>query len=1190
MVKVKTLRVVGIALTLFSVLTAIQSCKPTQSKTGQHVTVTSTQQQAPADIYAEHIRTSSFKTPEEERLSFILPEGFEVTLFASEPDITKPMNMEFDDRGRLWVSQSSEYPMAAGTGDGKDRITILEDKDGDGKAETFTHFDDHLNIPIGIMPVSDGAVAYSIPNLYHFKDIDQDGKADRQEILLGGFGHKDTHGMVNNLIRGYDGWLHVCHGFSNTSTVAGSDGDSIRMVSGNTFRVKMDGSRVEQTTFGRVNPFGYAYDERGYLFSVDCHTKPITQLIFGGDYPHFGKKAPVGLGFAPTMMTYDLGSTALAGLVYYTGTQFPEMYRNTFFTGDVVTCRIDRNSITYNGSTPASKKEAPFLVSKDPWFRPVDVKVGPDGALYIADFYNRIIGHYEVALNHPGRDRLSGRIWKVTYKGAGKHENLPVTDWSKATVEQLLNGLKHPQLNTRLKVADRLVDTWKGKAVGPTKALLNGNVANPTTRVHALWILHRLGALDDQLLNNALKHDESVVRIHALRILKERDALSATHYEQVTQAMESADPFIQRSAAEVLAHFPKSENLALLMNLYEKTPQEDTHLRYTALLGVRDNLKNQSVMWRLPAVQWNDQQLALLNRALLDVPSSAGASFILGYTLTHELAPNDLLSNLEYIGRLAAPYQVEKAIDLINVKFANEPETQLSLFRTIQAGVRQSGASPSPKMVAWGERLAGKLLNNISAETDSWKIKKIVKTADPVNSWTVSERFLVDVMPAFRIVLSEKGGYIPQSALYSVPFQLPAKLKMNVFDNDVHNRSDKKGISKNSVKIRLADSNKVIAEYRVNQTETMLYKDLIRNATFNLAAYEGQMGYIEAVDSSQTGSVGIGQFEPAVVPIPAKGPSMLSEQRITAAEIAGEYRIRSLEPSLRSVLQAKWMDYTVRSAAAGALMNIDPANVNVLSEVFNDPAELPSLRERLAVAMGQAASPSVYETLKKQIASGARNLQIAIATVLGNTSEGINYLLSALKDEEMGVDIATEVSVKERLSINSNTEQRKQIDKLLAAGADEREERQKLIDARIASFKPANSYSDAGKVIFAQNCSGCHQIQGAGGLVGPQLDGIGNWGHKALTQKILDPNRNITEAFRTYNITLKNDKTLTGLYRRTEGETMVFADMAGQEFSVVKGDMKEYRASKYTLMPDQFRNIIPEKDFYALLDYLLGIK
>lgn len=1181
---------IGLLLLTASLLFHVLGCKPPQNKSGQNVTVANTPQPAETDIYAEHIRTSGFKTPEEERLSFVLPEGFEVTLFASEPDITKPMNMEFDDRGRLWVTQSSEYPVAAGESDGKDRITILEDKNGDGRADTFTHFDDNLNIPIGIMPVADGAIAYSIPNLYHLKDKDNDGKADSREILLGGFGHKDTHGMVNNLMRGYDGWLHVCHGFSNVSNVAGTDGDSIRMTSGNTFRVKLDGSRVEQTTFGRVNPFGYAYDEKGYLYSVDCHTKPITQLIFGGDYPHFGKKAPVGLGFAPAMMTYDLGSTALAGLVYYTGTQFPAKYRGSFFTGDVVTCRIDRNTVAFNGSTPSSKKEEPLLVSKDPWFRPVDIKVGPDGALYIADFYNRIIGHYEVALNHPGRDRVNGRIWKVTYKGTEAHDNLPVTDWSKATIGQLLQGLKHPQLNTRLKVADRIVDTWKGKAIEPVKGLLANN-PDATSYIHALWILHRLGALDDRLLDNALEYHEPVVKIHALRILSERDAISDAHYRRVTEALKNSDPFTRRTAAEVLSRFPKSENLALLMDLYEKTPKEDTHLRYTALLGVRNSLKNTSVMWRVPAMQWTDAQLALLNKALLDVPSSAGAAFVLDYTLTHELDPGDLLNNLEYIGRLAAPYQVEKAINLINVKFANEPEKQLSLYRTIQAGIRQSGASPSPKMVTWGEQLAGKFLTHISAETETWKIRKVTKNADPVNSWTVSERFLVDVMPAFRIVLSEKGGYGPQSALYSVPFKLPSSLKMNVFDNDVHNRAERKGISKNSVKIRLAGSGKVVAEYRVSQTEPMQFKDLIRNATFNLAGYEGQMGYIEAADSSQTGSVGIGQFEPEVVAIPEKGPSTSSEQRITAAEIAGEYHIKSLQPALRSILQTKWMDYTVRSAAAGALMNIDPGkNVDVLANVFNDPAELPTLREKLAVAMGQAASPSVYETLKKQLASGARNLQIVIATVLANTSEGIGYLLKAFKDEELGADIATEVAVQERLTSNADPSQQTQMRQLLTAGANEREERQKLIDARIANFKPATAFSDAGKVIFVQNCSGCHQIQGSGGLVGPQLDGIGNWGHKALTQKILDPNRNITEAFRTYNITLKNEKTLTGLYRRTEGETIVFADMTGQEFSVVKGDMKEYRASKYTLMPDQFRNIIPEKDFYALLEYLLGVK
>src|SRR5690606_6488887 len=112
------------------------------------------------DKFADHVRTTEFQTPEEEMAGFKLPPGFEITLFASEPDNTKPINMEFDDQGRLWVTQSSEYPVAAGPGTGKDRITILEDTDGDGKADVFTHFDDSLNIPkIGRASCSEKALA-----------------------------------------------------------------------------------------------------------------------------------------------------------------------------------------------------------------------------------------------------------------------------------------------------------------------------------------------------------------------------------------------------------------------------------------------------------------------------------------------------------------------------------------------------------------------------------------------------------------------------------------------------------------------------------------------------------------------------------------------------------------------------------------------------------------------------------------------------------------------------------------------------------------------------------------------------------------------------------------------------------------------------------------------------------------------
>src|SRR5690606_31310067 len=216
--------------------------------------------------FNEHVRSTEPRTPEEERLGFRLPPGFEITLYASEPDIGKPMNIAFDAEGRMWVSQSHEYPFPAEPGGGKDRVPILADTDGDGTADRFTHFNDTLNIPIGLLPMDDGAVVYSIPNVYKYTDGDQDGEAEDQRTLFGPFRYTDTHGMVNGMTRGYDGWIHACHGFY-VSTVAGTDGDSARLVYGSSFRFRRDGSRVDEVANGRFNPFGMVYDERGYLCS-----------------------------------------------------------------------------------------------------------------------------------------------------------------------------------------------------------------------------------------------------------------------------------------------------------------------------------------------------------------------------------------------------------------------------------------------------------------------------------------------------------------------------------------------------------------------------------------------------------------------------------------------------------------------------------------------------------------------------------------------------------------------------------------------------------------------------------------------------------------------------------------------------------------------------------------------------------
>ena len=225
--------------------------------------------------------------------------------------------------------------------------------------------------------------------------------------------------MTSAFRRGYDGWLYACHGFNNTTTLKGKDGSSITMNSGNTYRMRLDGSRVEQFTWGQVNPFGLAFDPLGNLYSADCHSSPIYQLIRGAHYPSFGKPHD-GLGFAPTMMEHSHGSTAIGGIIFYADDKFPKEFRENFFVGNVMTCKINRDSIIKHGTTFRAKEEPDFLSCDDPWFRPVDLQLAPDGSIYVADFYNRIIGHYEVPLDNPGRDRERGRIWRIVYKGTEK--------------------------------------------------------------------------------------------------------------------------------------------------------------------------------------------------------------------------------------------------------------------------------------------------------------------------------------------------------------------------------------------------------------------------------------------------------------------------------------------------------------------------------------------------------------------------------------------------------------------------------------------------------------------------------------------------------------------------------------------------------------------------------------------------
>lgn len=984
--------------------------------------------------FNENIRPTEPRTPEEELAGFILPPGFEIQLFASEPDIDKPMNMTFDAKGRMWVTQSFEYPLPIPDGvRGTDRLSILEDTDGDGKADKFIHFDDTLNIPIGILPTEDGAVAFSVPYMYRFADANKDGKPESSKIMFGPFGYADTHGMVSNFIRGYDGWVHACHGFTNLSIFAGADGDSIKLVSGNTFRFRLDGSRVEQVTFGQVNPFGLAYDKYGYIYSTDSHSSPLYQLINGGDYPHFGK-VPI-MGFGPDMKSLTTEATALCGIAHYGDVKFPKEFQGNFFIGDVVNSRVHRYSYTWNGSSPIGKSEVDLVKSEDPWFRPVNIKLGPDGALYIADFYNAIIGHYEVPLNHPKRDKHRGRIWRITYKG-DKNEKI---DLSQANVDQLIAALDLDNLTTRMTATDQLTDRLGSSSVDALKATLADPKTSPIKFIHTQWALYRLGALSDETLKASLENKDALIRLHSVRILAEKQK-DESYFDLIKKALADSDPHVQRAAIELL---PKYQSVAsvesALAILKDAKPDFDTHLIYTARLALRNILRNNDVLKEVIAKKWDERDAGFMAGVMVDVPSAESAQFLSDYMTNYKLPSERIPAAYKQIARFSPADKLSGIVDkALNSK--DDLSLRSLIFKSLSEGLNERGTKVDTKLFAkWAPSLSADLFKKYPA-TDT------------------------------------------------------------------------------------TDSEEKVINQRV------------------------------------------------------------------AIDIAGDYKVKALEPELKGFLEiGSKLGMGIRCAALRSLIKIDINNVALGGKILQgDPQR--EYQRRIAAVLAEFPGSAVNKSLD-EVKNAPAEIQGSIVMALAGSSEGKDIIFKKIKRGELLPRTLLDPKAQEQILLKATPAQKKEYAALTANLDPIDKERQNLIENRLVTFESMDKKSfslDSGKLIFEQNCGVCHKLGGKMG-VGPQLDGIGSTGARGLVEKIIDPNRNVSRAFKSYTLKLKDGTSKTGLLRREEGQVKVYADITGKEFSINKKVLAEEIPSKLTLMPDSFGSTIPEKEFYQLINYLLSL-
>ncbi len=1131
------------------------------------------------------VRPTDPLTPEQEQRSFVLPPGFRIDLVAAEPEILKPLNMAFDARGRLWVTVTQEYPYPAPADRTPgDAVKILEDRNGDGRADKVTTFADGLNIPIGIYPYGRGAIVYGIPHIWYLEDTDGDDVADRRTKLYGPMGYeRDTHGMNNAFRRGFDGWLYACHGFNNETRVSGADGHEIHMQSGNTYRMRLDGARVEHFTWGQVNPFGMTIDANFDLFTADCHSKPVYQLVRDGYYPSFGKPHD-GLGFISPMMEHLHNSTAIAGVARYSATQFPEPFRQNLFSGNVMTSRINRNSLIERGSTLVCREEADFLETTDPWFRPVDICLGPDGALYIADFYNRIIGHYEVPLDHPGRDRTSGRIWRVTYAPEGAAPPDSRFDISQATAAQLIELLDDDNLTRRMLALDQLSDR-----LGPScQAELRAAATNsPSAQVRALamWGLHRIGALSEDVLRPLLADSSSYVRLHALKAASETAQWSPELAELVRAGLDDSHPFARRAAADALGRHPQIDAAADLLETLLAVPAEDALLRQNVRIALRNQLRASGGLARL-AAQAEPQARRELVTIALGFSDETVAAFLLDYLAKHEVEAAEAAEWIRHAASCAGPAEVEALVRFARLHFSRSSEMQLALLDSIRRGLEQRQAALPELVRTWAQELALSLAPDaaVAPERD-WLNFPLAGAARADNPWVLQQRPAADGQAAAFLCSLPKGEQLT-GRLRSPVFEIPARLSFYIAGHSGF--PDKPLNGKNSVRLCDATSGEILRE------TTPPRNDTAQLVEWDLAAVTARRGYLEIVDGDEAGAyawLAVGRFSPAVVELPATSPGDLTARHRAMTDLIRQFGLRELEPRLISVLQQERVDSTVAAGAAEALLALQPQpGWEILTQALADPstpAELMEAARGLLISRDAAAFPELAAQLMR--AAPARAQQ-RLALSLATSREGLTLLIDLIAQGKASPRMLQGAAVLERIRTIGGEALAERAAALTANLPAPRDELLQLMAQRRAEFARAPRDLARGAQVFAKSCAACHQVAGKGPLIGPQLDGIGNRGLERLLEDIFDPNRNVDVAFRTTTLQLESGKVVTGLVRGERGGLLVLADEKGQELTVPKAEIEQQAKANLSLMPENIATTIMEDEFHDLMAYLLDLR
>lgn len=1133
-------------------------------------------------------------TPEQQRALFHLPPGFEIQLIVSEPLIGQPMNISFDAAGRLYITSSLEYPYPA-KGDGvepreerfdgpssetpRDWVTVVEGIAADGKPSKVWRFAEGLNIPIGNTPTADGAIVFSIPNIVRYYDRDGDGKAEDHEVLYGKVGNLDTHGMAASFTRWIDGWVYATHGFRNTSDIKGKNGQGIKLNSGNTFRFKADGSAIEQFTWGQVNPFGLCFDHWGNAYTADCHSMPLTMLIRGAYYSSFGKPHD-GLGFGPDMINHLHGSTGICGVAYYQAPQFPAEYQECLYLCNPVNGQVHRDKLDVHGSTLLANSQPEFITCDDGWFRPVDVKLGPDGALYVADFYNAVIGHYEVPLNNPRRDREKGRVWRIVYTGEGAKPLKPV-NLATARSAELLQALASPNITVRTLATNEFVDRYSDDADAPNRLLDVLFGKNEAGQVSAMWTWARAWRMEDQFSEQLLKSQSPLVRTHLARCLAEQAEWSDRVQSTVSSLLDDEHPMVRRPAADAAGRHPHSSFVEPLWKAWQSADPKDTQLVHTARIALRNHLAVLDIAQEPSVADLVKAHPSEFLPIIMATGSDAGAELLVTLDTTKLADDAERLKIATFIAQRIAEPKLAGWIANLREHSQKNPLDSLTELSAINEGLRARGIEAPEVMRQWVADVSIAALKTLPRDQLGWLARPLGGvTLDTDEVFVPQQRASADGNAASPFFNSIIRGEQKTGVFQSDAFDLPASLSFFIAG---HNDEPSRPAQPNNiVRLRDAATNEVLQEVLPPRN------DMAQKIEWDLQPFAGRRGFIEVTDGDDRGAyawLAVGRFS-----IEGLNPRDSKNSFATIAQLVRRYQIAEAAELLKSVIRdpAASLSTRTRAAVAMAAGHSDP-RIQILASTVGSSLWTPEQREKLfaGITSPDGAYPTLSADLELVMRAAPQQAQTFLAAVLSQQPAGASQLIDFVRRGIVSAHLLRRPEIAQRLAALSSEELNTAIADLTRNLPNEDEATLKLLASRKADCIAHGGDAARGLELFKKHCAACHQMRGEGQKIGPQLDGVGIRGLDRLLEDVLAPNRNVDAAFRSSTIVTTEGQILLGLQRREEGETLFFADRTGKEFSISKKEIDTQTVSPLSLMPANFGELLPETDTRDLLRFLL---